>query len=159
PARHVREPRGGRRRPAGRHRDPDGARHHQGSPAAGASRDPRHVRRRRRAALAAPRGHGGADAGQCRARLVEATMSDEHDIYLSLLSIFALCSIIAVGGATSAVPEMHRQAVDVHQWISDRSFTELFAIAQTSPGPNVVFVSLLGHYVAGVPGALIAMFG
>jgi chromate transporter len=85
-------------------------------------------------------------------------MSDESDVYLSLLSIFSLCSVIAVGGATSAVPEMHRQAVDVHQWISDRSFTELFAIAQASPGPNVVFVALLGHYIGGVPGALIAMF-
>jgi len=86
-------------------------------------------------------------------------MSDDSDVYLSLLSIFALCSVIAVGGATSAVPEMHRQTVDVHNWISDRSFTELFAIAQTSPGPNVVFVALLGHYIGGVPGALIAMFG
>jgi chromate transporter len=85
-------------------------------------------------------------------------MTDDSDVYLPLLSIFALCSVIAVGGATSAVPEMHRQAVDVHHWISDRSFTELFAIAQTSPGPNVVFVALLGHQVGGVPGALIAMF-
>src|SRR5262249_17613143 len=58
----------------------------------------------------------------------------------------------------STVPEMHRQAVDVHHWITDRTFTELFAIAQTSPGPNVVFVTLLGHYIAGIPGALIAMF-
>jgi chromate transporter len=85
-------------------------------------------------------------------------MSDESDVYLSLLSIFALCSVIAVGGATSAVPEMHRQAVDVHHWIGDRGFTELFAIAQASPGPNVVFVTLLGHYIGGIPGALIAMF-
>ena len=85
-------------------------------------------------------------------------MSDDADVYLPLLSIFAVCSVIAVGGATSTVPEMHRQVVDVHHWISDRSFTELFAIAQTSPGPNVVFVALLGHYIAGIPGALIAMF-
>src|SRR5262249_57240106 len=75
-----------------------------------------------------------------------------------LLPIFALCSVIAVGGATSAVPEMHRQVVDIHHWVSDRTFTELFAIAQASPGPNVVFVTLLGHYVGDIPGALIAMF-
>jgi chromate transporter len=85
-------------------------------------------------------------------------MSDDSDVYLSLLTIFAVCSVIAVGGATSAVPEMHRQTIDVHHWITDRTFTELFAIAQASPGPNVVFVTLLGHYIAGVPGALIAMF-
>jgi chromate transporter len=90
--------------------------------------------------------------------MVATAMSDESDDYLALLSIFVLCSVIAVGGATSAVPEMHRQTIDVHHWITDRTFTELFAIAQASPGPNVVFVTLLGHYIAGIPGALIAMF-
>jgi chromate transporter len=86
-------------------------------------------------------------------------MSQETNIYLVLLANFALCSVIAVGGANSAVPEMHRQAVEVHQWLGDRTFSELFAIAQAAPGPTVVFVALLGHYVAGVPGAVVAMFG
>jgi chromate transporter len=81
----------------------------------------------------------------------------KDDVYGALIATFALCSVIAVGGATSTVPEMHRQAVDVHHWISDRTFSELFAIAQAAPGPNVVFVALLGHYIAGVPGALIAI--
>lgn len=85
-------------------------------------------------------------------------MSDDSDVYLALLASFAACSLIAVGGANAVVPEMHRQTVDVHQWLSDRTFSELFALAQASPGPNVVFVALLGHYVAGVPGALITMF-
>ena len=84
-------------------------------------------------------------------------MTDETDIYLALFAIFASCSVIAVGGANATVPEMHRQAVEVHQWLSDRTFSELFAIAQAAPGPNVVFVALLGHYIAGIPGALVAM--
>jgi chromate transporter len=86
-------------------------------------------------------------------------MNDGPSIYLALLANFAICSLIAVGGANSAVPEMHRQLVEVHQWIGDRTFSELFAIAQAAPGPNLVFVVLLGHSVAGVPGALIAIFG
>ena len=85
-------------------------------------------------------------------------MSDDFDVYLALLASFAACSLIAVGGANAVVPEMHRQTVDIHQWLSDRTFSELFALAQAAPGPNVVFVALLGHYVAGVPGALITMF-
>jgi len=84
-------------------------------------------------------------------------MKDDSGIYLALIAIFATCSVIAVGGATSTVPEMHRQAVDVHHWLGDRTFSELFAIAQAAPGPNVVFVALLGHYIAGIPGALIAI--
>jgi chromate transporter len=84
-------------------------------------------------------------------------MSAGSNVYLVLLANFAICSLIAVGGANSAVPEMHRQVVEVHQWIDDRSFSELFAIAQASPGPNLVFVVLLGHAAAGVPGALVAL--
>jgi chromate transporter len=82
-------------------------------------------------------------------------MNEDFDLYIALLLNFALFSLMAVGGANSAVPEMHRQAVEVHHWISDRKFSELFAIAQAAPGPNVVFVTLLGHYIAGIPGALI----
>ena len=84
-------------------------------------------------------------------------MKDDGSIYLGLIGIFAMCSVIAVGGANSTVPEMHRQVVDAHAWMSDRTFSELYAIAQAAPGPNVVLTSLLGHYVAGLPGALIAI--
>lgn len=79
----------------------------------------------------------------------------KNDIYLTLLSQFALFSIMSVGGANTTLPEMHRQAVDIHHWLSNQQFGELFAIAQASPGPNVVFVTILGHFIAGVPGALI----
>jgi chromate transporter len=84
-------------------------------------------------------------------------MTDGARIYGDLITTFAMCSLIAVGGANSTVPEMHRAAVEVHGWISDLKFSELFALAQAAPGPNVVFVALLGDYVAGVPGALIAI--
>jgi len=84
-------------------------------------------------------------------------MKDDGGIYVALIATFAMCSVIAVGGANSTVPEMHRQVVDVHAWMGDRTFSELYAIAQAAPGPNVVFTSLLGHYVAGVPGALVAI--
>jgi chromate transporter len=84
-------------------------------------------------------------------------MKDDGGTYLALIATFAMCSVIAVGGANSTVPEMHRQVVDAHAWMSDRTFSELYAIAQAAPGPNVVFTSLLGHYVAGLPGALVAI--
>jgi chromate transporter len=85
-------------------------------------------------------------------------MNDDSHVYLALLGNFALYSLIAVGGANSVLPEMHRTTVEVHQWIGDRTFSELYAIAQASPGPNVVFVTLLGDYIAGIPGALITTF-
>ena len=65
-------------------------------------------------------------------------------------------SLFAVGGANSAIPEMHRIAVDVQHWMNDRQFADIFAISQLSPGPNVLIVTLIGYSVAGVAGALAA---
>jgi chromate transporter len=69
---------------------------------------------------------------------------------------FALMSLFAVGGANSAIPEMHRIAVEVQHWMTDKQFADAFAISQLSPGPNVLIVTLIGYSVAGVTGALVA---
>jgi chromate transporter len=74
----------------------------------------------------------------------------------TLVWTFGLMSLFAVGGANSAVPEMHRIAVDVQHWMSDKQFADVFAISQMSPGPNVLIVTLIGYSVAGVAGALAA---
>ena len=79
--------------------------------------------------------------------------SDENPLF-GLISTFALLSLFAVGGANAAVPEMHRIAVDVHHWMTEKQFADAFAIAQLSPGPNVLIVTLIGYAVAGVAGAL-----
>jgi len=69
---------------------------------------------------------------------------------------FALMSLLAIGGANSAIPEMHRVAVDVRHWMTDAQFADMFAISQLSPGPNVLIVTLIGYHVAGLAGAAIA---
>jgi chromate transporter len=75
---------------------------------------------------------------------------------LTLAWTFGLMSLFAVGGANSAIPEMHRVAVDVQHWMTDQQFADVFAISQMSPGPNVLIVTLIGYSVAGVVGALVA---
>ena len=75
---------------------------------------------------------------------------------IALFGYFALLSLFAVGGANAAIPEMHRIAVEVMQWMSDRQFADSFAIAQVSPGPNVIIVTLIGYHVAGLAGAAVA---
>jgi chromate transporter len=74
----------------------------------------------------------------------------------TLISTFALMSLFAVGGGNAAIPEMHRIAVDVQHWMTDKQFADVFAISQLSPGPNVLIVTLIGYSVAGVAGALAA---
>ena len=74
----------------------------------------------------------------------------------SLVWTFGLMSLFAVGGANAAIPEMHRIAVDVNHWMTDRQFADIYAISQLSPGPNVLIVTLIGYTVAGFGGALMA---
>ena len=81
--------------------------------------------------------------------------SDPNPIW-TLAWTFGLMSLFAVGGANAAIPEMHRVAVDVHHWMTDKQFADVFAISQMSPGPNVLIVTLIGYTVAGVTGALVA---
>ena len=82
-------------------------------------------------------------------------MKQDGGIYLTLAGYFALMSLAAIGGANSAIPEMHRLAVEVKGWMTDRQFADMFAIAQVTPGPNVIIVTLIGYHVAGVGGALV----
>ena len=74
----------------------------------------------------------------------------------TLVWTFGLMSLFAVGGANSAIPEMHRIAVDVQHWLTDKQFADIYAISQLSPGPNVLIVTLIGYSVAGIGGALAA---
>ncbi|MCX9155720.1 chromate transporter [Niveibacterium sp. 24ML] len=71
----------------------------------------------------------------------------------------ATLSLVAVGGANAIVPELHRQVVDIHRWLSGPEFATLFAIAATAPGPNVLVVTLIGWKLGGIPGALLATAG
>lgn len=68
---------------------------------------------------------------------------------------FALLSLVAFGGGNATLPEMHRIVVEQNHWLTDATFTELFAIAQAAPGPNILVVSLIGLQLAGIPGFLV----
>ena len=77
-------------------------------------------------------------------------------VLLALAATFAGLSLVAIGGINVLLPEIRRQVVDVHGWMSEPAFASLFAIANAAPGPNVIVVSLVGWQVAGVPGLLVA---
>ena len=64
--------------------------------------------------------------------------------WLSLLAHFMSLSLLAVGGAITVAPDMHRYLVNETRWLSDAQFTSSIALAQAAPGPNVLFVALMG---------------
>ncbi len=75
---------------------------------------------------------------------------------LQIAILMTVLSLLAFGGANAIVPELHRQVVDVMHAMSDSEFTNLFALAQTAPGPNVMILSLVGWRLAGIAGLAIA---
>lgn len=69
------------------------------------------------------------------------------DQWLSLFGHFLLLSLLAVGGAITTAPDMHRFVVERQGWLSDAQFNASIAIAQAAPGPNVMFIPLIGWQV------------
>lgn len=67
--------------------------------------------------------------------------------WLVMLQHFAALSLLAVGGAITTAPDMHRFLVDQKLWLSDAQFTSSIALAQAAPGPNILFVALMGWNV------------
>ena len=49
---------------------------------------------------------------------------------LGLFGHFLVLSLLAVGGAITTAPDMHRYIVGEHHWITDAQFTTSIAIAQ-----------------------------
>jgi chromate transporter len=64
--------------------------------------------------------------------------------WLAVFSHFASLSLLAVGGAITTAPDMHRYLVTQQAWLSDTQFTASIALSQAAPGPNVLFIALQG---------------
>jgi chromate transporter len=87
--------------------------------------------------------------------------------WLDLLWHYLTLSLMAVGGAVTTIPDMHRYLVVQQHWLSDAQFSASIAIAQAAPGPNVLFIALLGWnvginaggYSTGLLGMAITMLG
>uniref|UniRef100_UPI0040482AFE chromate transporter n=1 Tax=Limnohabitans sp. TaxID=1907725 RepID=UPI0040482AFE len=67
--------------------------------------------------------------------------------WLALFNHFLSLSLLAVGGAIILAPDMHRFLVEENHWLTDQQFSSSIALAQSAPGPNVLFVGLIGWNV------------
>ncbi len=89
-------------------------------------------------------------------------MSSITQTLWDLFTLFSQLSLLAFGGGNTVLPEMQRQVVDIHHWMTAENFTSLFALAQAAPGPNLMIVPLVGWHIQGWSGMLvssIAKFG
>jgi chromate transporter len=67
--------------------------------------------------------------------------------WLSFFAHYMLLSLLSVGGAITTAADMHRYLVDERGWLTDPQFSASIAIAQAAPGPNVLFVAVMGWNV------------
>ncbi len=87
--------------------------------------------------------------------------------WLALFFYYLSLSLLCVGGPITATPDMHRFLVEQQHWLNDAQFNASIAIAQAAPGPNVLFIALLGWNVglnaggmlAGCAGIAVTMLG
>jgi len=75
---------------------------------------------------------------------------------VGLVLVFAPLSLLSFGGGQAIVADMQHQIVDVHGWLSDKEFVDLFALSRAAPGPSTLIAALIGWQVAGFLGALVA---
>jgi chromate transporter len=87
--------------------------------------------------------------------------------WANLFAHYLSLSLLAIGGAITTASDMHRFLVDQQHWLTDAQFNASIAIAQAAPGPNVLFIALMGWNVGlnaggmltGLLGVFTAMLG
>jgi chromate transporter len=87
--------------------------------------------------------------------------------WLALFGHFLEMSLLSIGGTLTTAPDMHRFLVDQRHWLTDAQFNTAIAIGQAAPGPNLLFVALLGWqlgmntgtFAAAAAGTFITMAG
>lgn len=87
-------------------------------------------------------------------------MKDKTQIYSKLFFSTFQLSACTFGGGFVIIPLMRKKFVEQLHWIEEQEMMDLTAIAQSSPGAIAVNAAILiGYHVAGIPGALLTVFG
>lgn len=77
---------------------------------------------------------------------------------LTLFLAFLRVGVFGYGGGPSMIPLVHKEVVEKYEWIDDRDFSDLLALANTLPGPIATkMAGYIGYRVAGMLGMLNAV--
>ncbi|RVU55691.1 chromate transporter [Anaerosphaera multitolerans] len=80
-------------------------------------------------------------------------------IFKLFITFFKIGSF-SIGGGYAIMPLIQEQVVNQHQWITEKTFTDIITISQMTPGPLVVNSStFVGMQISGPVGAVVATFG
>ncbi|MFN8609591.1 MAG: chromate transporter [Vulcanimicrobiota bacterium] len=79
-------------------------------------------------------------------------MTPEATLFLDILVAGAL----SFGGLAAVLSSLQNSVVSQHHLTSSEDFSRTYSLAVGAPGPNAIFLSLLGYRLAGPRGALLA---
>ena len=78
---------------------------------------------------------------------------------IALTAHLALVSSVSFGGFPTVLPDVRNFVVGTHGWMTDQDFANIFAMAQSIAGPNMILMmSFVGWKVWGFPGAVASAF-
>ena len=79
---------------------------------------------------------------------------------LTLFLTFFKIGAFTFGGGYAMIPLIQREIVEKHGWMTDEDILDIFAIAESAPGPIAInSATFVGWRVAGFFGAALATFG
>src|SRR5258708_23837281 len=78
---------------------------------------------------------------------------------ISLVNVFALLSLLAVGGGTAVLPQMKHEVVGTHQPLSAEQFTDIYRLRQLAPGSHMNIGTVIGYRVTGIAAATVVLLG
>ena len=79
--------------------------------------------------------------------------------WFDLFRQFLYYSIVSISGPLVLLPEMRNFLVNQHHWMTDAQFSASIVLAQAAPGPNILFVALMGWNVGLNAGSVLAALG
>jgi len=79
-------------------------------------------------------------------------MTPEINLFLDIFMAGAL----SFGGLAAVLSSLENSVVSQHHLVSGEDFSRTYSLAVAAPGPNAIFLSLLGYRVAGPTGACLA---
>jgi chromate transporter len=85
----------------------------------------------------------------------ESAAGGDGDAMLAMFLHFAMLSLMSVGGINTVLPDVQRYVVEVNHWLTAKQFADSYALGQAAPGPNMMYVTLVGWLAGGWAGALI----
>jgi chromate transporter len=87
-------------------------------------------------------------------------MRKKLKLLLSVFWVFFRIGAFTFGGGYAMIPLITEEAVTKRKWISEQDILDIFAIAESTPGPIAInSATFVGYRTAGVLGSLCATLG